>query len=535
MTGAGGVMSDSGNNWIKWIKKEHDVSLLKRCMLMTLIWGLVAHAYGFLNFTISHDSLEALYSGAAETEWKISIGRIFVTIYRLFTRGLLTAPWLIGLLSLVWIGLSVYLVARIFEKKTNVFIILISGIMTVNLTVTALTATFLHDLDIDMFALLMMVLAVYLWKKYCRGFCVGIVLITFALGLYQSYLSVAIALIIIVSITDLLDGKSFKTVMLHGIKGIIMLAGSAILYLALMNLICNITGVLLNDSYNSMSQIFDSSVSSLFWNSIKSYYYWFVYFLSPASLYHSALIGAANILLGICMFGIVCIAIFGEGLGGLEKLLLLLLGGLLPLGMNISCVLSHGVLHGLMMYAFCFVYLLALLLAEWMKKNAQASKARFANAMQLLMIAIVVLVIWNGIPISNAAYLKKDLERQQTLSLMTRVTARMDSLEDYESGVTPVAFVGKIDMDEMPGFEVFEGDGNTTGVQGLTANDQIKNYRDYEAYFKYILNIPINLCEEETRLELWETETVQNMMVFPEEGCMKMVDGILVVKMGENY
>lgn len=528
-------MSDSVNNWLERLKAKHDISLLKRCMLATMVWGLAAHAYGFLNFTISHDSLEALYSGAAETEWKISIGRIFVTVYRLFTRGLLTAPWLIGVVSLVWIGLSVYLVACIFDKRANTFVVLTSGIMTVNLTVTALTATFLHDLDIDMFALLLMVLAVYLWKEYRWGFLAGIIPVAFALGLYQSYLSVAIALIIIVSITDLMDGQRFKTVMLHGIKGIVMLAGSAVLYLLLMSLICNITGILLNDSYNSVSQMFDSSVSALFWNGIKSYYYWLMYFLSPATLYASKLVGAANVLLAICMIVIVCTAIWSKRIGILEKLLLLLLGGLLPLGMNISCVLSQGVLHGLMMYAFCFVYLLALLLGEWIRKNVPASKAGYARAAQLLMMAVIVLVIWNGIPISNAAYLKKDLERQQTLSLMTRVADRMDSLENYESGVTPVAFAGKIDMDEMPGFEAFEGDGNTTGVQGLTANDQIKNYRDYEAYFKYILNIPVNLCEEETRLELWETEIVQSMPVFPEEGCMKMVDGILVIKMGENY
>ena len=36
------------------------------CLLATLVWGLVAHAYGFLNGNFSHDSLNAFYATDAE-------------------------------------------------------------------------------------------------------------------------------------------------------------------------------------------------------------------------------------------------------------------------------------------------------------------------------------------------------------------------------------------------------------------------------------------------------------------------------------
>ena len=111
----------------------------------------------------------------------------------------------------------------------------------------------------------------------------------------------------------------------------------------------------------------------------------------------------------------------------------------------------------------------------------------------------------------------------------------MDEKEDYVRGETTVAFIGKINMREMPGFETFGGNGNTSGVQGLTETDQIKNYRDYEAYFQYILNVPVWLCTEEQRVGLWNRPEVKAMPVFPAEGSIEMVDGILVVKMGEEY
>lgn len=515
-----------------------DSKLFKRCMLYTFLLGMAAHAYGFFNFTISHDSLEALYSGTAETEWKISLGRIFVPVYRIVTRGMLTTPWMIGLLALAWIGLSVYFVVRLLDfTESRLMIALTAGILTVNPVVTALTATFLHDLDVDMFALFLMVAAVWLWRKYRRGFWAGMWLVAAGLGLYQSYLSVVIALVMIISMKGILEGNAQSRVIFAGIKGIFMVLGGGIIYLILTNAVCYFTGIPLSDSYNSISQMgnLSGSASELFWGMLKAYYYWAMYFLNPASMYASGFAAAINLLLGAGVAGIVLSVLADKKMRIGEKLLFLCLGGLLPLGMNVSCILSGGMLHGLMMYSFCFVYLLALFLGRWRRENAPGTGKGLARGVSCGLIAGVIFIIWNGIPVANAGYLKKDLERQQTMSLMTRVVMEMDEKEDYVRGETTVAFIGKINMREMPGFETFGGNGNTSGVQGLTETDQIKNYRDYEAYFQYILNVPVRLCTEEQRVGLWNRPEVKAMPVFPAEGSIEMVDGILVVKMGEEY
>lgn len=509
------------------------IGVLKKCVLYTLIWGLAAHAYGFLNFTISHDSLEALYSGSAESVWKISIGRVFVPIYRLLTRGMLTTPWMIGILSLVWIGISVYLVVRIFEIRSDCMIVLTAGILTVNPAVIALTATYLHDFDIDMFALMLAAMSVYLWKRFRRGIYAGMIFIACTLGLYQSYLSVAIVLIMIVSMMNLLEGDTWKSVVCQGIKGVFMLLGGGILYLVMLKLICLIGQVPLSDSYNSISQLWNVSGSWIY-NIVRAYYYWAADIFNPATLYPDTVMVLANVLIGICIAGIGLSVIFGKKLGNTEKLLFIILGCLLPLGMNISCVFSGGMAHGLMMYAYCLIYLLALLLGEWEIHNAADNKKRMAKWIRAITLVIIGFTLWNYFPVANAAYLKKDLERQQTMSLMTRVVAEMESREDYVRGETQVAFIGKINMREMPGFETFDGNGRTTGIIGLTENDQIKNYRDYEAYFTYILNNPANLCGEEQCVQLAELDAVKKMPVFPEKGSMEVVDGILIVKMGTN-
>ena len=58
-------------------------------------------------------------------------------------------------------------------------------------------------------------------------------------------------------------------------------------------------------------------------------------------------------------------------------------------------------------------------------------------------------------------------------------------------------------------------------------------YNAYAAYFRYILNTPANFCEHRLWNELQLNETVQAMPAYPAEGCIRMVDGVMVVKMGD--
>ena len=194
--------------------KSPDPTELRRflfCLLLTFIWGLIAHAYVFFQDSFSHDSLNALYSNNIESIWKIQLGRILVPIYRALTRGAFTLPWLVGCLALLWIGISAYFVIRIFSIRSKPLIALIVGILATNLTVSSNAASYIHDFDVDMFALLMSTVAAYLWKQNTWQYLLlGTIALTASLCLYQSYVSVTIALIMIVSIFALLNKKALQ-------------------------------------------------------------------------------------------------------------------------------------------------------------------------------------------------------------------------------------------------------------------------------------------------------------------------------------
>ena len=94
--------------------REVERRLLLLCFAAVYCWGLAADAYGFLHAGFSHDMLNALVTTPVETYWKMQLGRPGIVLYRRVLRGLVAAPWQLGILSLVWLSLSCFLTVSSF-------------------------------------------------------------------------------------------------------------------------------------------------------------------------------------------------------------------------------------------------------------------------------------------------------------------------------------------------------------------------------------------------------------------------------------
>ena len=84
------------------------------CMAAVFGWGMAAHGYMFLDYNVYHDSLNEFHAEILGNSIKMGSGRIFTSIYRDLLGNDVTLPWLAGLMSLIWIGLAVFLVTRLF-------------------------------------------------------------------------------------------------------------------------------------------------------------------------------------------------------------------------------------------------------------------------------------------------------------------------------------------------------------------------------------------------------------------------------------
>ena len=497
------------------------------CLFVTFMLGLIAHAYAYFSGDFSHDSLSAIYAGVNEENWKIALGRFFVPIYRSVIRGGIAFPWLIGMLSLFWIGLSVYLIVRVFGLESKLAISVLAGILVTNLTVTAMTATFLYELDIDMFALLCATVAVYLWKHYSWGILPGMLFVTMTLGIYQSYFSVTITLIIIASMCALLQKEPAQMVLLKGIQGIGMLVGGGIAYVISLNVLPRLTGIVLVDSYNGLSSLTELSLSSMSDLIASAYKDWLQIFLSPKATYMGEIVGIANWCLFVVTGILVLFVIITKTIKSMAKVIFVALFALLPLGMNLSFILSGGMVHDLMRYAFWLFYFLVLLLVYWMYRSYDKIPI-LPLAIKTAAYIFIFLILWNNIQVSNASYLKKDLEQQSTIAQMCRVIDRLEDIPEYVAGESPVVFVAQ--SQQAVTMSCFEEISEFTGMESSTAITY-NSFGMYKYYFDYLLNTPINLDAE--NWSRFQTEQrVDEMPAFPNMESIRILDGIFVVKMG---
>ena len=503
------------------------------CLVSTYLWGLAAHAYRFFGNYVSHDSLYEFHGAIAGNDIKLSSGRVFVPLYRDLLRSDITLPWLIGILSLLWIGLAVFLVVRLFKVERKGIVFLTAGIFAVNVSVSSTAATYLQDLDCNMFSVLLAVGAVWLWRNWKWGWLAGGVLLAGTLGIYQAYIFVAVTLVMLLSILDLLNGEKFSPVFSRGLLAVAMVLLGGLLYYIAMQVILAYSHVsLTKGDYNSLDQILKLTPSEILTLSIQAYRDWLDRILNCYTTYPAMMVKGINLLLFAAAGGTLVYGLFRRPMGMRERVLCVVLIGLLPLGMNLIYVLIRSESHDLMVFPIWLFYLLVLLLADWLWKQWE-HRGRLEKAgvfTRTLCMLLVGVLLYGHVQFSNGMYLKKDLEYDAYLSLMTRVVSRMEEREDYVPGQTPVVFAGRPENlnDIIPGFKEF------VNVIGMLSSDVVYYAQPwrFQAYFDYVLGTPVLFAEYEKWLELQESDTVAAMPSYPAQGCMQMIDGTLVVKLG---
>lgn len=502
----------------------------------TFIWGMFAHGYAFGSNIFTHDSLRELHGEILGNRVKMGSGRAFTPIYRDLLGSNVTLPWMMGLLSLLWIGLAVFLIVSLFRMESPVMIGLTAGICAVNIAVSATVATYIHDLDSYMFSMLCGVMAVYLWRNHAHGWIIGSMFVAISLGIYQSFVFVAVSLIMMVCIFDLLDETAFQKVFQEGVKALGMFILGGILYYLLMKVILSLEGVVLTKGdYNSLDRVQSLSLTNLVPQVLSAYRDFFARLIDSYNAFPSILTkGFTWVLLAGSVIALV-VGLTNRNLHWPAKILCILLVLLLPLGMNMIHVLTVGKNHDLMTYPIWMFYVMALWLADWLSKKWKTKDSTtllpfLLRAQRGCCFLMIFVILYGSTWFANGMYVKKGLEHEAYMSLMTRIVARMEMIEDYVPGETEVVFVELPDNlnQVMPGFKDY------WNVIGMTKSDMIYLHeRDrFQAFFDYMMGLPILLADEDIWIECEKMEAVQQMPSYPSRGSMQMIDGILFVKLG---
>ena len=515
--------------------KNSKTQLFTASVLSVLLFYTLANGYSFFHSMFAGDSLLMIYQNSGR--WEISLGR-FVQPILVLLRGGIAAPFLISLLALLWISLSVYLVVDFLKIKKLLSIVLISAIMSCNITILSLNATFLSYLDFYLLALFLSILGVWLVKKETPFFFIlGSISLSISLGIYQSYICVSIALVMIFLLSKMPELPNFKSTCREALKYLLSFIVAAIIYYVTWKIFQRVFDIWTADTYNGLASVGDYSTESIGTVIATTYQNVFLFFLYPETFITNTFNGISTslfwgYLLRLCNVVILLMILFAllninlrHKTSLWQKMVQLLIIAVFPLGINFVCFVSKGMEHSLMIYAFVFVYVLAIKITE---KNfldtGDMQKGKRVYVPWKIVLATVMILSWSNIVYSNQVYLKKDLQESAAQSMMTRIVYKIESMEGYIPGETPVAIAGNFQnspciLDVEPFKEIV--------VYGMGKSVMTYPGTDY-AFLSYVLNININFTQVNN-----QDEVIRNMPVYPAEGSVAYVDGILVVKVSE--
>jgi hypothetical protein len=512
----------------KSISSSKDKAVWSICA--TLFWYLFAHGYRMANNIFSHDSLLEIYQD--DSAWQIALGRIMQPIL-IFLRGGITNPWLIGFCALIWLTAAVYLVIDILEIHSVYSVIMIAGVMVCNPTLISTNASFLQVVDFYALALFCSVFGIWLCKRRTIVYTIlGIIALAVSMGIYQAYICVSITLVMILILMAIWEKHPIKDLA----KRLVLYCGclviSALMFYLTWRMFQKIFGIWTANTYNGMAGLGDYSdigilsllgmtyknVLSYFWNpEIFTTMEFKTQSMSVVWLY---LIRLANLCIVVKIILEIILKNIREKVKWGQIALQIVILALLPMGMNFVCVMSKGMEHMLMIYAFVLFYVLAI----WMQEQSVMGKDIWKKIFGAVLVISTSCVIWSNVVYANQVYLKKDLQEKSMSSLMTRIVADIEDMEGYEPGVTPVAFVGT--FENSPYIQ------NLVGFEDILPHGMGKTVLTYsgteKAFLKYELSVLIN----ETSISA-EDEEVKKMPVYPLNGSVEYVGDVLVVKISQ--
>lgn len=506
---------------------------LKKIALYTLIFMVLLHGYRYVSLGFSHDSLA--FAWQPDLEWQISLGRYMQPFYWWIIRGRIAAPFIVGVLSYGYMVGSVYGVASLLDLKAKTSLFLLAGLMCGSLAFIALDATYSHTADVYMLALMLNIAAAWLCLRGRRrvpSVLAAVVLMVISTGLYQAYLQVFTALTMVWALLRLLktDDRAIPEAAARCAQSFLALMLAMALFFVGYYVVMAVTGVEAVSRENSIGGMKVLSGAALV-DMVKTT--WKMPLRQLGRL-QGRIAPLARMLTAVVLMTGAAATIFTarrSRVSAWQALGMAVLALLLPFGMNWICLFCGGVVHDLMMYAYIVPLLAALAANEraWNLALADEGKQigkKTRAAACVLPLAVLTLLFDRGI-YANQIYLKKDLEYDTTLSVMTRVVDRIEQVEGYIPGETPVEFLGEIQRSQLamtrPAFAHL---GSLTGTE---ENYAITYGDTFWMYLEDVMGYPIKRFRE-TKNEEQERVT-DDMPCFPDKDSVQMVDGVVFVKL----
>lgn len=500
------------------IKRNYNPARLKYSVIGTVVFYLAANGFILFNYVPQHDDLN--YVGNFGETWAVRLGKFLVPAFG-YLRGIITAPLLIGLLSMVCLCAMIYMLVDLLEINRPFFILLTAGFLCANITQTENLSSFLFLEDVFMTAAMLSCLAVYISQKKdgVKWKAVSVLCMVSSMGLYQAYLSFAITLVLILLLNNILKrGKVCKEDILGMLKSVLLLLFAVSIYFIINKLVLSLTGLTEPNDYHSMSNLLQDLGSLL--NRI------YVAYGSKFSMFFvrkgMGLGRIGNCLLAI-IFTLIVHFYFCKSHMSVKDRLIFLVFLCVSTGSALMFNIGAGMVAYRLSFALFLYYLFAISILEIIIEGSDfIPKSLLLTTISSFLLCIV---IWSNLVYSNGAYTTQKIIFDRSISLYTRVLDDIYEIPEYVHNQTPVIILGDYTFDDYA-YNLSKKEYRDLGTFKNTSVTYPLTVKNLMRYLGEEINM---ILDENIYTKTAEKPEVRNMPSFPNKGYIQMIDEYLVI------
>lgn len=530
-------------------KEKNSVLSFVRENAHILVTALAAGfaAYGFMMFNVinSWDNAISAIGGFGSG---IELGRWFLELLGSFAGsvwGNYSIPAFNVALSVLLLSVAACLLVRSLGIENRALAAAVSAIFV---TFPTVGGTVIYTFTVHYYALavLLAVWGVYIVgkRKGVGGVLLGGVLFAFSMGIYQAYLPLAASLFVLMLMRMCAVGgktRGIRDVLCGAVRFLSSLAVGAALYLLLLAVFRRVYGVGLSD-YQGIGD-FGAAITALPRSVVRAYDAFFAMMGLPFS--HSDALGVGDTTFIRAMFAvsalmsalmIAFLTVFTD-IRPARKALLILFAALLPLaGNSVMLMAPNAYIHLLMMYGAVSFLLAPVVMFEAVvgcraNVTAAAVKKRgkaLASASFAVILSAAALSSVNYVWQSNGNYMLLYYTNEQTTEYFSSLVTRIRSAEGYDDAL-PVAVIGDRIADEAYFNGVYAG----TPFRYTGTERDFLNIYSRTSWMSLYLGFAPTLADAVTTEALAASDEVRAMPCYPDDGSVRVIDGVVVVKLSE--
>lgn len=509
--------------------------LNKRIALITaIVVGIITHITMMTETIMSQDGIWNSMQYSRAGDWVIALGRWGIELAGRL-NNFVAIPSITTMLCLFLMAVSTVFIVDIFNFKSKYSALFTGMIMVVS---PCLTATMLYVYTsvaycVNMLLAILAIWFIYKFKYKKIGIVISALCFMFSLSIYQSYMGVTVGLCIMLSIIELLkDNSKIKDVFINIGKTVLAVLSGGILYYILTMLILNLTGIDMATYKGAESFGIKEIFASLGTNILNAYKNFVEFFFKDVIVYNTNYrrdIWYTLFFIGFIVTFIVKLAKLKVETKK-EKIFKIVLASLMvllmPIGLNIINIVAVGTeIYALTATQMILVIPFVLALVESLE---------ILNSIKWIILISCMCICGTYYLSDSASYSALKLTYNQAYSSTMRVFDRIETTPGYEKDM-PLLLAGIIGNNNYPrtmnlyGYTIGELANNT--VFHGTYGGQIGTWINYMRVF---FGLDIQMCDPDTYYRIVTGEDYKDMEMFPAEDSIRIIDGVVVVKLSEE-